>query len=200
MNEGKQWSVGILLFNNVEVLDFAGPFEVFSVTEYDNGVKPFNVKTISETGELVTATNGLKVQPDHSINDDVKYDILIIPGGLGAREIQIHNTKVIDWIKNQYDQVEILASVCTGSFLLAKAGLLDGKRATSHWKATKLLQDEFPKIDVQENIKFIDQGKILTAAGISAGINLSFHIIKRLIDEKTAENTARIMEYDIIVV
>ncbi|KAI9309512.1 ThiJ/PfpI domain-containing protein [Cunninghamella echinulata] len=201
MSTEKQWLVGILLFNEVEVLDFAGPFEVFSVTQYENsGKKPFIVKIIGETGKLITASNGLKIQPDYSIHDDtIHYDILIVPGGYGARKIEIHNTTLLNWIKAQYDKVDILASVCTGAYLLAKVGLLDGKKVTTHWRSTKSLQETFPKLEVLENVKFVDQGKILTSAGISAGINLSFHIIKRLIDQNTAETTAKRMEYDIII-
>ncbi|CAO3649804.1 unnamed protein product [Cunninghamella echinulata] len=190
-----------LLFNEVEVLDFAGPFEVFSVTKYENsGKNPFIVKTISETGKLITARNGLKIQPDYSIHDDtIHYDILIVPGGDGADKIEIHNTTLLNWIKAQYDKVDILASVCTGAYLLAKVGLLDDKKVTTHWMDTKILQETFPKLEVLENVKFVDQGKILTSAGISAGINLSFHIIKRLIDQNTAEATAKRMEYDIVI-
>ncbi|CAO3607232.1 unnamed protein product [Cunninghamella blakesleeana] len=199
MNTEKQWTVGIFLFNEVEVLDFSGPFEVFSVTEYDNGKKPFLVKTISETGNIISARNGLKVQPDYSFNDDYQFDILLIPGGYGAENIEIHKPQVIDWIKTQYEKVDILTSVCTGAFLLAKAGLLDGKKATTHWMDIQKLQNDFPLLDVLENVKFVDQGKILTSAGISAGINVSFHIIKRLIDANTANATAKRMEYDIVV-
>lgn len=196
----KQWIMGILLFNEVEVLDFAGPFEVFSITTLpESDKKPFIVKTISETKNIITARNGLKIKPDYNFNDNVNFDILIIPGGYGAEEIEINNVKVIEWIKNQFNKVQILASVCTGSFLLGKTGLLDNKNATTHWMDIKKFQDEFPKIKVHENVKYIDEDKIITSDGVSAGINMSFYIIKKLLNKEIAQNTAKRMEYDVII-
>lgn len=128
----RQWRVGIFLFDDVEVLDFAGPFEVFSVTEIENGLQPFVVETVSEKGDLVIATNGLKVQPDYSFDNVPRFDILIIPGGLGAREREMNNDNAINWITNQMKTVQLMTSVCTGALLLAKAGLLNGKMATTH--------------------------------------------------------------------
>lgn len=196
----KQWIVGILLFNEVEVLDFAGPFEVFSLTIYpDTDNKPFIVKTISETGNMINARNGLKIKPDYSFNDKIDFDILIIPGGYGAEEIEINNLKVIKWIKNKFNNVDILASVCTGSFLLAKTGILDNKNATTHWMDIKKLQNDFPKIKVHKNIKYIEDGKIITAGGVSAGINMSLYIIEKLLNKDIARHTAKRMEYDILI-
>lgn len=116
----RQWRVGIFLFDDVEVLDFAGPFEVFSVTEIENGQQPFVVETVSEKGDLVIATNGLKVQPDYSFDNVPRFDILIIPGGLGAREREMNNDNAINWITNQMKTVQLMTSVCTGALLLAK--------------------------------------------------------------------------------
>lgn len=196
----KKWIVGILLFNEVEVLDFAGPFEVFSITTYsDTDNKPFIVKTISETGNMINARNGLKIKPDYNFNDKINFDILIIPGGYGAEKIEIHNLKVIEWIKNQFNNVDILASVCTGSFLLAKTGILDNKNVTTHWMDIKKLQNDFPKIKVHKNIKYIEDGKIITSGGVSAGINMSLYIIEKLLNKDIARYTAKRMEYDIII-
>lgn len=198
MNE-RQWRVGILLFDDVEVLDFAGPFEVFSVTEIENGQQPFVIKTVSEKGNIVIASNGLKVQPDYSFENIPRFDILIIPGGLGAREREIHNDNVIQWITNQMKTVQLMTSVCTGALLLAKAGLLKGRMATTHWASLERLNNEFPQVEVQREVKFVDEGNIITSAGISAGINMSFHIVKRLLGSEVARNTAKIMEYDIVI-
>lgn len=196
----KQWVVGILLFNEVEVLDFAGPFEVFSLTTYpDTDNKPFIVKTISETGNMINARNGLKIKPDYNFNDKIDFDILIIPGGYGAEEIEINNLNVIKWIKNKFNNVDILASVCTGSFLLAKTGILDDKNATTHWMDIKKLKNDFPKIKVHKNIKYIEDGKIITAGGVSAGINMSLYIIEKLLNKDIARYTAKRMEYDILI-
>ncbi|GLO64483.1 DJ-1/PfpI family protein [Oceanobacillus kimchii] len=193
-----QRTVGILLFNEVEVLDFAGPFEVFSITTLHNSNdKLFNVSTISENGELVTARNGLKVYPDYSFVNHPSFDIVIIPGGYGAEEIEISNPNVINWIKNQQAKVEFMTSVCTGALLLAKAGILDGKRATTHWMDLDRLEKEYPSVLVQRDTKFIDEGSIITSGGISAGINMSFHLISRLHGIEVAKETAKRMEYDI---
>lgn len=192
--------VGILLFNEVEVLDFAGPFEVFSITTYkDSKEKAFTVSTVAETKDIIISRNGLKVVPDYSFSDFQTFDILIIPGGYGAEEIEIHNKKMIDWIKDQSKKVKILASVCTGAFLLATAKLLDGKKATTHWMDLDRLEKEFKNIIVLRDVKFVDEDHIITAAGISAGINMSFHIIERILDVETARNTAKRMEYDILI-
>ncbi|WP_088350970.1 DJ-1/PfpI family protein [Bacillus cereus] len=191
-----KWSVGIFLFNEVEVLDFAGPFEVFSVTEV-NEEKPFTVYTVSENGEMITARNGLKVQPDYSIENLPPVDILIIPGGLGAREYEMKNEIVIKWIRQQMKEVKLMTSVCTGALLLAKAGLLEGLKATIHWASIEKFKNEFQNVEVIENVKFVDEGHIITSAGISAGINMAFHIVKNLLGVHVAEDTAKRMEYDI---
>jgi transcriptional regulator GlxA family with amidase domain len=180
----KKIKVGIFLFNEVEVLDFAGPFEVFSLTSKNNE-KLFEVLTIGETGELISARNGLKVLPMANFKDKLNLDILIIPGGYGAEEIEIKNQNTINWIKEQKDKVKILASVCTGAFLLAESGILDNKSATTHWMDIDRLENEYPKIRVIKNLKFVDEG------------NMSFHIIKRLFGVEIAKSTAKRMEYDI---
>lgn len=195
----RQWRVGIFLFDDVEVLDFAGPFEVFSVTEIENDQQPFVVETVSEKGNLVIATNGLKIQPDYSFDNVPRFDILIIPGGLGAREREMYNDNVINWITNQMKTVQLMTSVCTGALLLAKAGILNGKMATTHWASLERLKIEFPQVEVQREVKFVDEGNIITSGGISAGINMSFHIVKRLLGSEVAQNTAKIMEYEIII-
>ncbi len=193
---GNKVKVGIVLFNEVEVLDFAGTYEVFSLASKEKE-KIFEVKTIGEIGEIISARNGLKVLPDFNFKDDCTFDILIIPGGYGAEEIEIRNPIMIDWIKLQQNQVEILASVCTGALLLAQAGVLDNKKATTHWMDLNRLEKEYPKVEVIRNVKFVDEGHILTSGGISAGINMSFHIIKRLFGAEVAKDLAKRMEYDI---
>lgn len=192
----KMINVGILIFNEVEVLDFAGPFEVFSIATKDNE-KLFKVITINEDGELIHARNGLKIQPDVSFNHEPDLDILIIPGGYGAEEIEIKNKKVINWIKVQKEKVKILASVCTGAFLLAESGVLDNKKATTHWMDISRLENEYPKINVIKDTRFVDESDVFTSGGISSGINMSFHIIKKLFGAQISEMTAKRMEYDI---
>lgn len=197
--DNKQWRVGIFLFDDVEVLDFAGPFEVFSVATLENDEKPFIVETVSETGNVIYARNGLKVQPDYNFHNMPQFDVLVIPGGLGAREREIHNKTVIQWIADQMQNIQMMTSVCTGALLLAKAGLLNGKKATTHWASLERFEKEFPEVDVQHEVKFVDEGNIVTSGGISAGINMSFHIVKRLLGAEVAQKTAKRMEYDIVI-
>ncbi|WP_411469484.1 DJ-1/PfpI family protein [Bacillus thuringiensis] len=192
-----KWSVGIFLFNDVEVLNFAGPFEVFSITKVHEE-KPFTVYTVSQNGEMITARNGLKVKPEYSIEDLPPVDILIIPGGKGARENEVKNDIIINWVRQQMKEVKLMTSVCTGALLLAKAGLLEGLKATTHWASIQTFKKDFPNVEVMENVKFVDEGHIITSAGISAGINMSFHIVKNLLGVEIAEETAKNMEYDII--
>jgi transcriptional regulator GlxA family with amidase domain len=196
----KSRTVGIFLFNDVEVLDFAGPFEVFAVTIINRSAPdefvPFDVTTFSENGGMVSARNGLKIITDYSFQTAPEYDILVIPGGIGtSREVQ--NPNVIEWIRERMKQVELMTSVCTGSFLLAEAGLLEGKSATTYWASIDQMRKTYPSIEVQENVKFVDAGNIISSAGISAGINMAFHVVRRLLGKEVAQATAKGMEYDI---
>ncbi|BFH69393.1 AraC family transcriptional regulator [Paenibacillus dendritiformis] len=190
--------VGILLYNDVEVLDFAGPFEVFAVTEHsaNPAARPFLVQTVSEAGQLVTARNGLKVQPDYSYDNAPRFDILIVPGGPGSRT-EMYNKTTTQWVKSRMDEVSIMASVCTGALILAEAGLLDGKTVTTHWNSYDRLEKDYPNLTVKRDVKYVDEGNIVTSGGISAGINMSFHLVSRLLGRDVAERTAKRMEYDI---
>jgi len=191
-----RFEVGIFIFNEADVLDFSGPFEVFSLTE-KNREKLFNVNLISEHGRLITARNGYKVMPSYDFSNHPDLDILIIPGGYGAEEIEIKNTIALKWITSQYEKVQILASVCTGALLLAECGILDNKKATTHWMDYDRLEQEYPKVNVIRKVKYVDEGKVLTSGGISSGINMCFHLIQRLFDADMAKFTAKRMEYDI---
>jgi transcriptional regulator GlxA family with amidase domain len=196
----KKIKVGVLLFNEVEVLDFAGPFEVFSVACFLNtNERAFEVSTVGETGEMILARNGLKVEPHYSFINAPDYDVLIVPGGYGADEVQRYNSVMIDWILECDKHVDILASVCTGAFILAEAGLLNEKRATTHWMDLDTFQAEYPRIHVERAVKFVDEGNIITAGGISAGINMSLHIVSRLLGADVARETAKRMEYDLVL-
>lgn len=193
----KQWQVGIYLYDNVEVLDFAGPFEVLSITDDHLGEnKPFKVSTVGETGEMIYTRNQLKILPDYSIKTAPSFDILIIPGGFGTRQERL-KPHVLEWIKNQSASAEYVTSVCTGVFLLAELGLLNEKRATTHWENTESLAKHYPTISVLEGKKVVDEGCILTSAGISAGIYMAFRLVQRLLGTEKAVATARYMEYDL---
>lgn len=153
--------VGILLFNEVEVLDFAGPFEVFSLARDFNQEALFQVHTITENGQMIRARNGLKVLPDYNFSNCPQLDILLVPGGYGAEEIEMYNESLLSWITEKAKQVEILASVCTGALLLAQAGFLKGKKATTHWMDLERLAN-FPEVDVQKETKYVEDGKVIT--------------------------------------
>ncbi|WP_373994964.1 DJ-1/PfpI family protein [Paenibacillus thiaminolyticus] len=182
----------------IRQFDFAGPFEVFAVTEQTlhSAVSPFLVHTVSEDGKLVTARNDLKVQPDYSYDNAPRFDILLVPGGLGSRT-EMYNKTTIQWIKSRMDEVNIMASVCTGALILAEAGLLDGKTVITHWNSYDRMEKDYPNLTVKRNVKYVDDGKIVTSGGISAGINMSFHLVSRLMGKDVAERTAKSMEYDI---
>lgn len=194
-----QTQVGILVFPDVEVLDFAGPFEVFSVTRLDETrrmeeTSPFGVCLIAESLEPVRATGGLRILPDYRFEDHPPLSILVVPGGLGTRA-QMSNPKLIDWIRRQNAGAQLVTSVCTGSMLLAQAGLLNGLTATTHWYFLDMLADTFPAIAVDREQHVVVDGRILTSAGISAGIDMSLRVVARLHGEAVARGTARIMEY-----
>lgn len=193
----EQKTVGIFLFDEVEVLDFAGPFEVFSLARQQCGdERAFRVCSIARTSAPIRARNGLMVIPEFTITSAPKLDLLLVPGGYGAEELEIREPVTIRWLQEMSKQTSILSSVCTGAFLLAEAGLLSGKRATTHWMDLDRLEREYPAILVQRNVRFVDEGSILTSGGISAGIDLSLYLVQRLIGEPAAKATARRMEYD----
>ena len=192
-------TVGILLFNDVEVLDAFGPFEVFSVAQTadpeDTGRNLFRVVTIAETVEPVRTRGDLMVTPHHSIEDHPPLDILLVPGGFGTRAT-VSNPVILDWLRSQTSQAELRTSVCTGAFLYAEIGLLNGHSATTHWGSIDRLRQGYPEIDVLEDVRFVDEGTILTSAGISAGIDMALHVVARLHGTDAARATARYMEYD----
>jgi len=191
----RTWKVGILLFDEVEVLDFAGPFEVFSVTRTEDGVRPFDVYTVAQEKRMIKARNGLRVEPRCTFEDAPAFDILIVPGGYGAEEVEIHNRTLIDWLRARAGEHTLVASVCTGAFLLAEAGLLGGRRATTHWMDLDRLEREYPLVTVERNQRFIDAGDLVTSAGISAGIDMCLHLVGRLLGAEVARATAERMEY-----
>ena len=191
--------VGILIFPDVEVLDFCGPFEVFSVTRLDEEARrtepsPFEVLLIAETNETVVATGGLKVTPDVTLESCPPLDILVVPGGWGTRA-EIKNQRLLDWIAQRGRAVETLTSVCTGAMLLGQAGLLDGRRATTHWRSLGWMRESFPAVTVEEKLHVVEDGNVLTSAGISAGIDMALRVVTRYFGEAVGRATARNMEY-----
>lgn len=187
-------NVAILLFDGVEVLDFAGPFEVFAVTDELLGRETFNVFTVGLAPATIRANNGLKVIADYTVEQCPAPHILIVPGGFGTRAL-LQKPLLLEWLRAKARPAELVMSVCTGAIVLGKAGLLDGLRATTHHECFGLLREHAPHTEVVETERWIDNGKILTAAGISAGIDCSLHVIERLLGAAAADRTARYMEY-----
>jgi len=188
-------NVAILIFDDVEVLDFCGPFEVFSVAGRGDDLNPFTVYTVAEKSGPIMARNHLSVNPTYTFLDCPQPHILVVPGGYGTRR-EMHNTTLIDWIKARSREADLVSSVCTGALLLAKAGLLEGMTATTHHGAIALLKEVAPHTTVEEDTRIVDNGRIITSAGISAGIDMSLYVISKLLGKDQALKTAHYMEYD----
>jgi transcriptional regulator GlxA family with amidase domain len=192
--------IGLYVFDGVEVLDFAGPYEVFTTADRVHGraqaqaTALMRVCTIGHRREPVRARAGLEIRPDFALADHPPVDCLVVPGGVVDAELD--KPDVIAWIAAQAVRVPLVASVCTGAFLLARAGLLDGRRATTHWEDIADLRALFPQVDVVDGVRWVDTGSRVTSAGISAGIDMSLHLVERLHDRALALRTARQMDFD----
>jgi transcriptional regulator GlxA family with amidase domain len=197
----KQQTVGILIFDEVEILDFCGPFEVFSSVvpagddDHRNAFRFYRAFTIAEEQRTIRCRGGLLVQPNHTIEDHPPLDILVIPGGYGTDQV-VQNPGLLEWITRQHETAVLTTSVCTGAFVLAQAGLLDGKRATTHWATIESLRKSYPAIVTLDDERVVDEGKIVTSAGVSAGIDMALYVVERQHGHAVAAETARGMEYD----
>lgn len=187
--------VAILLFEDVELLDFAGPYEVFSSVRGADGEPLMEVLSVAERAELVRCRNGLVVQPAYTLESCPVVDILLLPGGRGTATA-VNRPALIEWITTRSQQAELTTSVCTGSFLLAKAGLLAGKQATTYFGSVSYLRQYHPDIEVLEGVRWVDAGEVITSAGVSAGIDMALHVVARLFGKPVADATARDIEYD----
>jgi transcriptional regulator GlxA family with amidase domain len=188
-------TVALLLFPDVEVLDFAGPFEVFSVAGEVRQPAPFRVITVADGAAPVAAVGGLNVAAHADLATAPQADVLIIPGGKGSRRA-MRDPRILDWVARQAAGAEVVASVCTGALILGKLGLLDGLQATTHAGAIGELRAISDKIDVRPTARFIDNGKYLTSGGITAGIDMSLYLVKRLTDQALVDLVIAEMEYD----
>ncbi|TAI46817.1 DJ-1/PfpI family protein [Flagellimonas allohymeniacidonis] len=186
MKKNDSKTIAFYLQDGVEVLDFAGPMEVFAYAGYQ-------VFTVSATKSQIKSQGILKVTPDYSIEDAPNADILAFFGG--NSNVAVQNPKVIDWVRQQ-ESVQYHFSVCTGAFILAEAGVLDGKTATTFHNALENLEGSYPKVDVRKNVRFVDNGNVITTAGISAGIDGALHLVAKLQGVNVAKRTAFYMEYD----
>ncbi len=194
-------NVGILIFDEVELLDMAGPYEVFTTAARVHGRSQpagtpllFNVFTLARSAAPVQARAGLRLQPDCTLDDHPPLDCAIVPGGVVDAELG--QAALMDWIAAQARSARLLGSVCTGALLLAQAGVLDGLEATTHWEDVEALRALRPGLRVLEGRRWVDAGRIVSSAGISAGIDMSLHLVERLQGRELALRTARQMEFD----
>jgi transcriptional regulator GlxA family with amidase domain len=191
--------VGIVVFDDIEVLDFCGPFEVFSVTRStdDNrreSLSPFEVLLVAERAGPITTNGGMTVTPHCTFENCPRLDVIVAPGGWGTRK-ELKNPILLDWLRARAAEAETVTSVCTGSLLLGHAGLLDGLRATTHWQALDLMRDSLPSVTVVYDKHFVQDGRVFTSAGISAGIDMALKVVERYYGEGVARATARYMEF-----
>jgi transcriptional regulator GlxA family with amidase domain len=187
--------IGVALFDGAEELDWAGPWEVLAAwgTQWpDDGVRVF---TLAREDRVVTCAKGLRVLADETWETAPPLDVLVYPGGRGTR-VELRDEAVLDWVRGISRSGAVVASVCTGSLVLAAAGLLDGKPATTHWQSLELLPTLGKDIEVRPDDRFVDNGEVITAAGVSAGIDMALHLVARLHSEERAREVRRYIQYD----
>ncbi len=185
--EEKPLSVGILLYPDVQIIDYTGPYEIF-------GWAGYKVATVSEDGKPLSTNMKMKVLPDYSFKNAPQFDLLLIPGG--DHRQTMHNKKTLAWIKSQSSAAQTILSVCTGAFILAETGLLDNLSATSFYPSLRHFKKDYPKINTITNQRFVDNGKIITAAGLSSGIDAALHVVAKHQGIEKAKSIAMTVEYD----
>lgn len=192
---GNPKNIGILLFENVEELDVVGPWEVLSRWTRNFPADGFAVTTFSKSGGLVACAQGLVVQAHCSYDEVPPLEVLIYPGGQGTRP-QLQDDAQLGWVRKQREVVPLMASVCTGSLVYAAAGLLANRPATTHWAALEKLAELDPSIEIRPDDRFVDDGDVVTSAGISAGIDMALHLVSRFAGQDRSREVRRGIEYD----
>jgi transcriptional regulator GlxA family with amidase domain len=188
-------NVGIFIFDDAEVLDFAGPFEVFSVTSQLNNYEPFDVFTIAKDTNLVRAVNGLKIVPDFSFHNHPRLDVLVLAGGQGTRHL-LQDGQTLSWIKAAMNSTCTVVSICSAARVLGKLGFLDNKPYCTHHEVYDHVGEIAPLSIPQREKRFVQTSeRLYTSGGISAGIDLSFYMVEKLLGKETALKTAEYMEY-----
>lgn len=188
-------TVAILVFNGMDIQDFAGPTDVFFYAGASSGGKAiFRQVVVAKSMDPITSQGFIKIAPNCTFADAPKPDILVVPGG-DVNALR-KDEETMKWIKNVGPDCEQVLSVCTGALVLQTAGFLDGLKATTHWGSISRLREQAPSTTVLENVRYVDNGRIITSAGVSAGIDMSLHVVAKLLGFDTAETTARRMEYE----
>ena len=190
MNVPNKWTIGVVLYDGFELLDVFGPLEIF-------GTLPshFDIKLIAEHSGVVSSTQGPKSVIDHAFDQELMYDILLVPGGKGSRQ-EVSNVALLNWLEDKALQSKIVASICTGSALLAKAGVLDDRRATTNKVAFEWVTQQGEKVKWVPKARWVEDGKFFTSSGVSAGMDMSLAIVAHLLGVKTANKVANWIEYE----
>ncbi len=194
MKRNKQ-RVGILVFDEVEVLDFCGPYEVFSIANELRNQELFDIKLISTENIHLKGRNQFKFQADYTIKNNPPIDILIIPGGPGAR-VQEKNPRLILWLEKQFVNLKHFLTVCTGARIAAHTNFIKGIFVTTHWNSLRDLEEANPDINIVENVRYTDNGKILTSAGVSSGIDMCLYFLEKNFDQKLSKELAKYIEWN----
>lgn len=182
--------IGALIFPGFELLDLFGPLEMFGLLKDD-----FDLQLVAETSEPVASNQQVRANPDVTFKDADRFDVLFVPGGMGTRR-EVNNIAALDWIRTVAEPAEYVLSVCTGSLLLAGAGVLDGQRATTNKAAFTKIADQYPKVEWVKQARWVEDGKFITSSGVSAGMDMALGAIALMHDQKTAEKVATWSEYD----
>jgi transcriptional regulator GlxA family with amidase domain len=185
--------IGMLIFDDAEELDFVGPWEVFTMAGKQR--PEIEVLTIAERAGAVRCAKGLRVLPDRTLDTAGELDVVLVPGGQGTRR-EVENAVLIEWLKKQAARCRWTTSVCTGALLICEAGLARGRRVTTHWAFVEPLRQRYPDVQVLEQTRYVRDGQLVTAAGVSAGIDMSLWLCGQLFGVEIARNTQRAMEYD----
>jgi len=186
-------TTGILLFDDAEELDFVGPWEVFTMARM-GGHEEDRVVTIAEREGPVRAAKGLRILPDHTFADAPPLDVVLVPGGEGTRK-EVDNPALVDWLRAAGERATWVTSVCTGSYLLHRAGLAKGRRVTTHWAFCQQLREQ-GDVEVLEGVRYVRDGNVVSAAGVSAGIDMALWLVGQIHGVPHARQTQRFMEYD----
>lgn len=183
-------SIGVVLFPGFELLDVFGPLEMYGIAE-----EHFQLCMVAQNGGEVASRQGPKSMVEHTFDEDIFYDILLVPGGQGTRR-EVNNEVMLAWLRKQAEQAQFVTSVCTGSALLAKAGLLDGVRATTNKLAFDWVISQGPQVNWQKQARWVEDGRFFTSSGVSAGMDMALALIRKLLGEETAEQVALWAEYE----